>query len=386
MTVKEKSDKYLVKNYSREDIVLVKGKGSFLYDENGKEYIDFGAGIAVNGLGIREKKWKKAVIGQINKISHTSNLYYSKPQADLAEELCRRTGYKRAFFCNSGAEANECAIKCARKYSFDKYNKDRSDIITFVNSFHGRTIATLSATAQDSMHNFFFPFLDGFVYTEAGDFEKFKKAADKKTVCAVMTEFIQGEGGVLVQDKEFIKKVYEYCKEKDILFIADEVQTGNGRTGKLYAYENFDIKPDIITTAKGLGNGLPIGAVLMGEKVEETMGAGSHGSTFGGNPAICAGALSVLKSIDEELLKGVIEREKIIRDGLSECKCNITGMGLMLGIECKDKSYVIKECAKRGLIVLGAKNKVRLLPPLNISITVLLRGANILKEVLNSEV
>ena len=236
------------------------------------------------------------------------------------------------------------------------------------------------------MHNFFFPFLDGFVYTEAGDFEKFKKAADKKTVCAVMTEFIQGEGGVLVQDKEFIKKVYEYCKEKDILFIADEVQTGNGRTGKLYAYENFDIKPDIITTAKGLGNGLPIGAVLMGEKVEETMGAGSHGSTFGGNPAICAGALSVLKSIDEELLKGVIEREKIIRDGLSECKCNITGMGLMLGIECKDKSYVIKECAKRGLIVLGAKNKVRLLPPLNISITVLLRGVNILKEVLNSEV
>ena len=384
MTTKELSDKYLVPNYARQDIVLVKGKGSLLYDEDGTEYIDFGSGIAVNGLGISPDEWQEEVINQIRTLPHASNLYYSKPQAILAEKLCNMTGFKRAFFCNSGAEANECAIKCARKYSFDKYGKGRSTIITFVNSFHGRTMATLTATAQDGMHDYFFPFLDGFKYLPAGDFDKFSEGVDG-SVCAVMTEFVQGEGGVIAQDREFIKKVYDYCKKHDILFIADEVQTGNGRTGKLYAYEHYEAKPDILTTAKGLGNGLPIGAVLMGDLVEYTLSAGTHGSTFGGNLVACGGAVKVLDKIDDKLLKGVVERSEYIKRELGVAGIEVSGLGLMLGITCKDKNYVIKECLKRGLIVLSAKNKIRLLPALNIDMKLLEKGVKILKEVLLSE-
>ena len=384
MTTKELSDKYLVPNYARQDMVLVKGKDSLLYDEDGREYIDFGSGIAVNGLGISPDEWQEEVINQIRNLPHASNLYYSKPQAILAEKLCNMTGFKRAFFCNSGAEANECAIKCARKYSFDKYGKGRSTIITFVNSFHGRTMATLTATAQDGMHDYFFPFLDGFKYLPAGDFDKFSEGVDG-SVCAVMTEFVQGEGGVIAQDKEFIKKVYDYCKKHDILFIADEVQTGNGRTGKLYAYEHYEVKPDILTTAKGLGNGLPIGAVLMGDLVEYTLSAGTHGSTFGGNLVACSGAVKVLDKIDDKLLKGVNERSEYIKSELCSAGFEVSGLGLMLGITCKDKNYVIKECLKRGLIVLSAKNKIRLLPALNIDMKLLEKGVKILKEVLLSE-
>ena len=384
MTTKELSDKYLVPNYARQDIVLVKGKGSLLYDEDGTEYIDFGSGIAVNGLGISPDEWQEEVINQIRTLPHASNLYYSKPQAILAEKLCNMTGFKRAFFCNSGAEANECAIKCARKYSFDKYAKGRSTIITFVNSFHGRTMATLTATAQDGMHDYFFPFLDGFKYLPAGDFDKFSEGVDGN-VCAVMTEFVQGEGGVIAQDREFIKKVYDYCRKHDILFIADEVQTGNGRTGKLYAYEHYEVKPDILTTAKGLGNGLPIGAALMGDLVEYTLSAGTHGSTFGGNLVACSGAVKVLDKIDDKLLKGVCERSEYIKKELGCAGIEVSGLGLMLGITCKDKSYVIKECQKRGLIVLSAKNKIRLLPALNIDMKLLEKGVKILKEVLLSE-
>ena len=384
MTIKEISNKYLVPNYARQDVVLVKGKGSLLYDEDGNEYIDFGAGIAVNGLGISPDEWAEEVINQIKTLPHASNLYYSEPQALLAEKLCNMTGYKRAFFCNSGAEANECAIKCARKYSYDKYGKGRSTIITFVNSFHGRTIATLTATAQDGMHDYFFPFLEGFKYLPAGDFDKFCEGVDD-SVCAVMTEFVQGEGGVIAQDKEFIKNVYDYCKKHDILFVADEVQTGNGRTGKLYAYEHYEANPDILTTAKGLGNGLPIGAVLVGDLCEYTLSAGTHGSTFGGNLVACSGAIKVLEKIDGELLKGVCERSEYIKKELSCAEIEVSGLGLMLGITCKDKSYVIKECQKRGLIVLSAKNKIRLLPALNIDMKLLEKGVKILKEVLLSE-
>ena len=385
MTIKEKSDKYLVKSYARADVVFVRGDGSLLYDENGKEYIDFGSGIAVNGFGIGDKEWIEEVYGQLKKISHVSNLYYSEPQAELAEKLCVKSGMKKAFFSNSGAEANECAIKCARKYSFDKYGGNRNKIITFDMSFHGRTMETLSATAQDNLHNYFFPFSEGFKYSDK-NIESFLKTVDGN-IAAVMTEFIQGEGGVVPMDKHFIKEVYEYCIQNDILFIADEVQTGNGRTGRMFAFEHYGIKPDIVTTAKGLGNGLPIGATLFGEKTAEVFTPGTHGSTFGGNPAICKGSSLIIDKINDELLNDVLKKEEIIREELSKVNgITLSGMGLMIGITCKNNKQIIEKCKEKGLIVLAAKDKIRLLPPLNISNSLLLRGLNILKEVLSSEV
>ena len=385
MDIKELDSEYIAHSYGRFDALLVKGKGSTIYDENGKEYIDFGSGIGVTSFGICDDVWKKAVESQLSKLQHVSNLYYTEPCAKLAEALCKKTGMKKVFFANSGAEANEGAIKFARKYSYDKYGEGRSTIITLTDSFHGRTITTLAATGQDEFHTVFYPFTEGFKYCPANDIEKLNELADDD-VCAVMFECIQGEGGVNDLDYKFVKAIEKLSKEKDILMIVDEVQTGNGRTGKYFAYEHFDIKPDIVTTAKALGGGLPLGAVIFGEKTADCVTPGSHGSTFGGNPVCAAGALSIVERIDERLLNEVNEKSKYIKNFVNNIKGvnGLSGKGLMLGISCdKNAGEVAKECLENGLLVLTAhKNKVRLLPALNITREELDKGLNILKEVI----
>ncbi len=382
MTIKEKDAAYIAGTYGRFPVELIEGKGALLKDTEGKEYIDLSSGIAVNTFGVADDEWVKAVTEQLSALQHTSNLYYTKPCTDLAEMLCKKTGMKKVFFSNSGAEANECAIKAARKYSFDKYGEGRHFIITLKNSFHGRTITTLSATGQDSFHTIFNPFTEGFLYADT-NFESVKELAEKYPCCAVMFEVVQGEGGVLPLEKEFLKKLSEYAAEKDLLLIADEVQTGNGRTGMLYGYMNFDIMPDIVTTAKGLGGGLPIGATMLGEKVENTYTPGTHGSTFGGNPVCAAGALSVLSRIDEKLLSDVKRKSEYIIKELSPVVKSITGMGLILGLETdKDAKEIINKCIEKGVLVISAKTKVRLLPPLSITDDQLEKAINILKEVI----
>lgn len=384
MTTKEIDKKYISATYGRFDVELVSGKGSTLYDENGKEYIDFGSGIGVTAFGIADDEWKNSVINQLNKLQHVSNLYYTAPCAELAQLLCEKTGMKKVFFSNSGAEANEGAIKFARKYSFDRYGEGRSTIITLVNSFHGRTITTLAATGQDSFHTSFAPFTEGFKYCPANDVDTLKKMA-MDDVCAIMFECVQGEGGVLNLNKEFVKAIEEIAKEKDILMVVDEVQTGNGRTGKYFAYMNFGIKPDIVSTAKGIAGGLPMGAVLFGDKLNDTVTPGSHGSTFGGNPIAAAGAVSIVKRIDDEFLKNVNEKSKYIKNFLKNVNGvkSISGMGLMLGIETeKNAKEIANTCLEKGLLVLTAKTKIRLLPALNISYNEIDKGLNILKEVI----
>ena len=382
MDIKQKDKKYVLGTYGRYDLLIVRGAGAECEDETGKKYIDLGSGIGVNALGYCDGGWIKAVEEQLETLQHTSNLYYTAPCALLAEALCERTGYKKVFFCNSGAEANEAAIKTARKYSFDKYGAGRDKIITLNKSFHGRTMATLTATAQEAMHNYFFPFNEGFVYCDK-DIEEIKK---HKGVCAVMLEFIQGEGGVIPMDKNFAAQVYEYCAANDILFIADEVQTGVGRTGRFLCSEHYGIKPDITTLAKGLGGGLPIGAMLAGEKCESVMGAGTHGSTFGGNPVVCAGGRYVLSRIDDKLLSKVKEKGEYIKSRLSGVKGvkSVSGLGLMLGIELSRKKAadVVKECISRGVIPLTAKDKVRLLPPLVITMEQLEKAVDVLARVI----
>lgn len=384
MNTKELDEKFVAPTYGRFNVALTKGKGSTLYDENGKEYIDFGSGIGVTAFGIADEEWKKAVINQLDKLQHTSNLYYTAPCAELAKLLCEKTGMKKVFFSNSGAEANEGAIKYARKYSFDKYGEGRSTIITLVNSFHGRTITTLAATGQDSFHTNFAPFTPGFKYCPANDIDTIKKMATDD-VCAIMFECVQGEGGVLNLEESFVKEIEKLAKEKDILMVVDEVQTGNGRTGKYFAYMNFGIEPDIVSTAKGLAGGLPMGAVLFGEKVESHITAGSHGSTFGGNPVAAAGAVSIVERIDDEFMKTVSEKSEYIIKFLKSVNGvkSISGMGLMLGIETeKDAKEVVNACLEKGLLVLTAKTKIRLLPALNISYEEIDKGLNILKEVI----
>lgn len=382
MNTKEKDKKYVANTYGRFDVALASGKGSTLIDEDGKEYIDFGSGIGVTAFGICDDEWKAAVNAQLNKLQHVSNLYYTAPCAKLAKLLCEKTGMAKVFFGNSGAEANEGAIKFARKYSNAKYGEGRSTIITLVNSFHGRTIATLSATGQDVFHKDFGPFVEGFKYCEANNCEQLAEMATDD-VCAIMFECVQGEGGVLNLTPEFISTIEKIAKDKDILMICDEVQTGNGRTGKYFAYMNFGIKPDIVTTAKGLGGGLPIGAVLFNEKFEDIVTPSSHGSTFGGNPIAAAGAISIVNRIDDALLDEVCKKSEHIKDYLSSVKGvkSISGMGLMLGIETeKPAGEIAKECLENGLLVLTAKTKVRLLPALNISYDELNKGLEILKE------
>lgn len=384
MDTKGLDSQYVAKAYNRFDVVLTHGKGATLYDENDKKYIDFGAGIGVNAFGCADEKWINAVEEQLGKVQHTSNLYYTEPCARLAKLLCEKSGMKKVFFGNSGAEANEGAIKFARKYSFDKYGEGRSTIITLQNSFHGRTITTLAATGQDSFHTVFGPFTQGFKYCPANDIEALRNMATDD-VCAIMFECVQGEGGVNNLDMDFVKAAADIAKEKDILLVVDEVQTGNGRTGRYFAYQNFGITPDIVTTAKGLGGGLPIGAVLFGEKLKDTVAPGTHGSTFGGNPVVAAGACSIVERIDDEFLEKVREKSEYIRTFLAKVKGvkSVTGMGLMLGVEIeKNAAETAKECLAEGLLVLTAKTKIRLLPPLNISEEELTQGLNILKGVL----
>lgn len=384
MNTKEKDNEFVSHAYGRFDVALSSGKCSTVWDENGKEYIDFGSGIGVTAFGIADEEWKSTVEAQLDKIQHTSNLYYTKPCADLAMLLCEKTGMKKVFFANSGAEANEGMIKFARKYSFDKYGEGRKTIITLVNSFHGRTITTLSATGQDGFHTVFGPFTPGFKYCPANDIKALNDMITDD-VCAIMFECVQGEGGVLNLNEEFVHEIAKIGAEKDILVAVDEVQTGNGRTGKYFAYMNYGITPDIVSTAKGLAGGLPMGAVLFGEKLKDTVTPGSHGSTFGGNPIAAAGAISIVERIDDKFLNEVAAKGDYIRDYLGKIKGvkSISGMGLMLGIETeKPAKEIAAECLERGLLVLTAKTKIRLLPALNISKNELDKGLNILKEVI----
>ena len=387
-----KSKKYVANTYARFDLLLESGNGSKLKDIDGKEYIDLGSGIGVNSLGYNNKKWIKAITSQLNKLQHNSNLYYNKPYIELAEKLCSITKFDKVFFANSGAEANESAIKCARKYSFIKYGKDGKDykrynIVSLKNSFHGRTMATISATGQDVFHNFFFPFLDGFLFAEANNLEDTILKL-KNNSCAIIMELIQGEGGVIPLNKEYVKAVREYCDKNDILMIIDEVQTGVGRTGKFLCSEHYNLKADIITLAKGLGGGLPIGAMLMNKKCSNTFNTGDHASTFGANPVICSGALEILKTIDKNALKEIAKKGKYIKDNLKKMNNvkSVDGIGLMLGIELKDglnAREIVEKCILKGIIPLTAKNKIRLLPPLNISQRDLEKAVNILKECLS---
>lgn len=384
MNIKETDQKYIMSTYGRYDLELVSGKGSTLEDIKGKKYIDFGSGIAVNSFGAADDEWINAVTNQLKLIQHASNYYYTEPCANLAKLLCEKTGMKKVFFSNSGAEANECAIKAARKYGTEK-NPDKNVIVTLKNSFHGRTITTLSATGQDVFHKDFTPFTEGFVYAEANNIEDLKEKVQNNCCTAIMMEMIQGEGGVLVLDKEFVKAAVELAKEYDLLIVVDEVQTGNGRCGTFYAYEQFGIKPDIVTTAKGLAGGLPIGATMFSEKVENILPAGSHGSTFGGNPVSAAAAVNIVSRIDEKMLTNIRENSSYLVEEIKKIKGvkAVSGMGFMIGIETeKDAKEITLECLEKGLLVLTAKTKVRLLPALNISRTELEEGIRILKEVI----
>ena len=384
------SKKYVANTYARFDLVLESGKNATLKDIEGKEYIDLGSGIGVNSIGYGNKNWINTVTNQIKTLQHTSNLYYNKPYIDLAKKLCSITKYDKVFFCNSGAEANEAAIKCARKYSFNKYAQNgeykRNKIVTLKNSFHGRTMATISATGQEVFHNFFFPFLEGFSFAEANNYDDtIEKLQDN--ACAVMMELIQGEGGVIPLDKEYVLKVKEYCEKNDILFIVDEVQTGIGRTGKFLCSEHFGFKPDITTLAKGLGGGLPIGAMLMDKKCSDVFVPGDHASTFGANPVVAAGALEVLNTIDKDLLKEVSKKSKYIKSQLMKLDnvVSVDGIGLMLGIGLKEglnAREIVEKCISKGAIPLTAKNKIRLLPPLTISDKELEKAVSILCECL----
>ncbi len=385
MNIREVDNKYVANTYARFPVTLVKGCGSLVYDESGKEYIDMGSGIAVSSFGISDPVWKAAVEAQLGELTHTSNLYYTQPCALLAQMLCERTGMKKVFFGNSGAEANECAIKAARRWSYLKNGDGRSTIITLKNSFHGRTVTTLAATGQDSFHTEFGPFTEGFVYAEAENIESVKKLAQENSCCAIMMELVQGEGGVHALSKEFVNAVVEFAHANDMLVIVDEVQTGNGRTGSLYAFMEYGFMPDIVSTAKGLAGGLPLGACMLGEKTENALTAGTHGSTFGGNPVCCAGAISVLERIDDELLSQVKMKSKYILSRLEGAKGvkSVSGMGLMLGIECeRAKADVINDCMENGVLVLGAKEKVRLLPALNIPMPLLEKAMDVLVEAL----
>ncbi len=382
--IKELDKEYVAGTYARFPVDITHGKGSLVYDENGKEYIDMGSGIGVTAFGIADDEWQKAITEQISKVQHTSNLYYTEPCAKLAELLCKKTGLKKVFFGNSGAEANECAIKVARKYAAAKKGADHYTIITLENSFHGRTLTTLAATGQDHYHELFQPLTPGFVHIDSSKPKELLPLVKSTKAAAIMIEIIQGEGGVLNTPKEFIEEAYKIAKEEDVILIIDEVQTGNGRSGEFYAYMNYGIKPDVVTTAKGLGGGLPIGAAILGEKVESVLGFGDHGSTYGGNPVCSAGAISVISRIDDSLLNDVKRKNKLVHDTLAGKKgiVSINGMGLMIGIETEKKaSDVVKECIDRGVLCLTAKNKVRLLPALNIPDELLVKALNVICDI-----
>ena len=383
MNTKELDSKYVANTYARFPIELVSGKGSKLYDSEGKEYIDMGTGIGVSIFGVGDKEWVEAVTNQLNTLPHASNLYYTSPCARLAQLLCEKTGAEKVFFSNSGAEANECAIKAARKYAAEKKGAEYYNIITLNNSFHGRTITTLAATGQDSFHKDFLPLTEGFLYADAGDLETVENYVKEQKIAAIMLETVQGEGGVVPLSEEFVKGLADIAEKYDVLLIADEVQTGNGRTGYLYGYMKYGIKPDIVSTAKGIGGGLPLGATMLFEKTKDVYTPGSHGSTFGGNPVSCAGALSIIQRLDEAFLESVREKSEYIINELegAEGVKGITGMGLMLGIETeKDVNEVLSYCQQNGILPIKAKTKLRLLPPLNIPFEDLKKAVEVIKN------
>lgn len=374
MDVKQMDREYVANTYARFPLQITKGKGSVAEDETGKKYIDLCSGIAVNSFGFTDDIWQNAVAAQAAKLQHVSNLYYTEPCAKLAEMLCRRTGMKKVFFCNSGTEANECAIKAARKYAAEKKGKEYYTILTLKNSFHGRTYAALSATGQDALHKDFQPLVPGFVYAEANNIEDLRAKAEENKLAGILFECVQGEGGVNVLEQAFVDEIARLGKERDILIMADEVQIGNGRSGKLYGYMNYGIEPDIVSTAKGLGGGLPIGATLFGGKAEFVLKPGDHGSTFGGNPICCAGAISILERLTPEFLDEVQRKSRLIfqkLQGKKGIRC-LTGVGLLIGIETeRPAADIINACMERGVLTLGAHGKIRLLPALNIPDTLL---------------
>ena len=380
--ITERDNAYVAGTYARFPVEIVEGKGSEVYDTQGKRYIDMGSGIGVTSFGIADSTWIAAVTDQLGKVQHTSNLYYTEPCTRLAELLCTRTGMKKVFFSNSGAEANECAIKVARKYAAEKKGAEYFTILTLENSFHGRTLTTLAATGQEHYHALFQPLTPGFVHAPANDFEALKAVAESHKVAGILMECVQGEGGVLTLEEDFVKRVAAYCKEKDIVLMVDEVQTGNGRTGELYAFMHYGICPDVVSTAKGIGGGLPLGATMLSEKVQNVLGHGDHGSTFGGNPVACAGAVSILERMDQAFLNDVKTKSDYIRKTLegAEGVEYLSGLGLMVGIKTvKPASQVVKACIAKGVLCLTAKDKVRLLPALNIPMDVLKEAVEIIK-------
>ena len=382
MDIRELDKQYIADTYARYPVTLLCGKGALAYDDKGKEYIDMGAGIGVNAFGYADPVWLSAVIEQASTLQHVSNLYYTAPAPKLAELLCQKTGMKKAFFCNSGAEANECLLKAARKYAAGKKGAEYSTVLTIKNSFHGRTLTTLAATGQEHYHELYAPLTPGFVYAQAGDIHGVMRLCQENKVAAVFFECIQGEGGVIPLSREFVQDMASFAAEEDILVCVDEVQTGNGRTGALYSYMNYGITPDLVSTAKGLAGGLPIGACLMGEKVRDVFAPGDNGSTFGANPVCCAAALSVVSRLDDDFLKTVREKGELLKaafDGAPGVK-SVSGMGLMLGLETeKPAAEVVNACLEGGVLCLTAKNKVRLLPPLNIPAGLLEKAAGIIK-------
>ena len=384
MSIKQTDERYIAHTYKRFDLAIVKGKGCLCYDDNGKEYIDMTSGIGVNAFGYSDPVWADAVANQARLLQHTSNLYYTAPCAELAEILCTRTGMSKVFFSNSGAEANECAIKVARKYAAEHKGADYYNIITLNKSFHGRTLTTLAATGQDNFHHDFLPLTEGFLYAQPNDTEGLWQLVKENKVAGILIETVQGEGGVNALDADFVKAVERICKENDIVFMVDEVQTGNGRTGKLYSYMHFGVQPDVVSTAKGLAAGLPMGATLMSEKVGEVFGYGDHGSTFGGNPVCAAAAISVMNRLNEAFLSEVAAKGQYVKERVEAAGFAVSGLGLMIGIETKKPvSEVIAACMEKGVLCLSAKEKLRLLPPLNIPPEQLTKAVDVVIESLS---
>ena len=387
--IKQLDSDYIAQTYGRFNLALSHGKGCQVWDFEGNEYLDFTSGIGVNSLGWADEDWLKAVVHQASSLAHTSNLFFTEPSSRLAKKLAEASGLKRVFFANSGAEANEGAIKTARKYSHDKYGKDRATVLTLVNSFHGRTISTLSATGQEVFHQHFFPFTKGFDHTPANELRALETRLGQKDVCAIILEVVQGEGGVCSLDHEYLQGVQALCHQYDVLLIIDEVQTGIGRTGTMFAYQQFGLTPDIITLAKGLGGGLPIGAFVLGEKVQDTLGKSDHGSTFGANPVSCAGANAVLAKIDDAFLAEVKRKGKKLQKALAALPKvkSVSGLGLMIGVEFEEGTKaadIVAKCIEKGVLFLTAKTKLRLLPPLIINDEQIEKGIAVLKEVLEA--
>ena len=382
MSIQSVDKQYVAGTYNRFPVEIISGKGSVVLDTSGKEYIDMGSGIGVTAFGIADDAWKAAVTAQLDKVQHMSNLYYTEPCAQLAQLLCEKTGMKKVFFGNSGAEANECAIKVARKYAAEKKGADCYTIVTLQHSFHGRTLTTLAATGQEHYHELFQPLTPGFAHVNAGDIEELKALGEQVKIAGILIECIQGEGGVIPIDPDYIRAVDAYAKENDIVMMVDEVQTGNGRTGKLYSYMNYGIEPDVVSTAKGIGGGLPLGACLLGEKVQNVLGFGDHGSTFGGNPIACAGGVSILKRMDDAFLAEVTAKGEYLRQAFTGAPGveAVTGLGLMVGLKTtKPAGEVVNVCLANGVLCLTAKDRVRLLPALNIPMDVLEKAVDVIK-------